>query len=104
VRDYCSGAYILPQPIQGDDILNRPGRLTSRSQSRKPTQATCWSLGRFSFLILRRLAARKVYRAKPVANYRIYSWAPAFPGTWVVSLHIEGGEELGAKIVTVSLR
>lgn len=51
-----------------------------------------------------RLAARKVYRAEPVANYRIYSWAPALPGIWVVSLHIEGGEELGAEIATVSLR
>ncbi len=51
-----------------------------------------------------RLAARKVYRAEPVANYRIYSWSPALPGTWAVSLHIEGGDELGAEIATVGLR
>jgi hypothetical protein len=51
-----------------------------------------------------RLAARKVYRVKPVANYRLYSWAPALPGSWAVSLHIEGGDELGAEIATVSLR
>ncbi len=33
-----------------------------------------------------RLAARKVYLAEPVANYRIYFWAPALPGTWAASL------------------